>query len=51
MRINTQHGGSIVYWNEPDGHVSDNVKEDQDGKDRGNRIRLTRRCYGGPRRR
>jgi len=21
MRINTQHGGSIVYWNEPDGHV------------------------------
>jgi hypothetical protein len=19
-RINTQHGGSIVYWNEPDGH-------------------------------
>ncbi len=21
MRINTQHGGSIVYWGEPDGHV------------------------------
>ncbi len=21
MRINTQHGGSIVYWSEPDGHV------------------------------
>lgn len=21
MRINTQHGGRIVYWNEPDGHV------------------------------
>ena len=21
MQINTQHGGSIVYWNEPDGHV------------------------------
>ena len=20
MQINTQHGGSIVYWNEPDGH-------------------------------
>ena len=20
FRINTQHGGSIVYWNEPDGH-------------------------------
>lgn len=20
MRIDTQHGGSIVYWNEPDGH-------------------------------
>jgi hypothetical protein len=20
MRVNTQHGGSIVYWNEPDGH-------------------------------
>jgi hypothetical protein len=19
-RINTQHGGAIVYWNEPDGH-------------------------------
>ena len=21
FRINTQHGGSIVYWNEPAGHV------------------------------
>jgi hypothetical protein len=21
MQINTQHGGRIVYWNEPDGHV------------------------------
>ena len=21
MRINTQHGGRIVYWSEPDGHV------------------------------
>lgn len=21
MRINTQHGGNIVYWGEPDGHV------------------------------
>ena len=21
MRINTQHGGRIVYWNVPDGHV------------------------------
>lgn len=21
MQINTQHGGSIVYWNEPDGHM------------------------------
>lgn len=21
MRINTHHGGSIVYWNEPDGHM------------------------------
>ena len=21
MKINTQHGGSIVYWSEPDGHV------------------------------
>ena len=21
MQVNTQHGGSIVYWNEPDGHV------------------------------
>jgi catechol 2,3-dioxygenase-like lactoylglutathione lyase family enzyme len=20
MQINTQHGGNIVYWNEPDGH-------------------------------
>ena len=20
MQINTEHGGSIVYWNEPDGH-------------------------------
>lgn len=20
MKIDTQHGGSIVYWNEPDGH-------------------------------
>jgi hypothetical protein len=20
FRIDTQHGGSIVYWNEPDGH-------------------------------
>jgi hypothetical protein len=20
MQINTQHGGRIVYWNEPDGH-------------------------------
>jgi hypothetical protein len=20
FQINTQHGGSIVYWNEPDGH-------------------------------
>ena len=20
MKINTRHGGSIVYWNEPDGH-------------------------------
>ena len=20
MKVNTQHGGSIVYWNEPDGH-------------------------------
>ena len=21
LQVNTQHGGSIVYWNEPDGHV------------------------------
>lgn len=21
MQINTQHGGRIVYWNKPDGHV------------------------------
>ena len=21
MEINTQHGGRVVYWNEPDGHV------------------------------
>lgn len=21
MQVNTRHGGSIVYWNEPDGHV------------------------------
>lgn len=21
MQINTQHGGQIVYWSEPDGHV------------------------------
>jgi len=21
MQINTDHGGRIVYWNEPDGHV------------------------------
>jgi len=21
MRINTEHGGRIVYWSEPDGHV------------------------------
>jgi hypothetical protein len=21
MRVNTEHGGSIVYWNEPAGHV------------------------------
>ena len=21
LRINTQHGGRIVYWKEPDGHV------------------------------
>jgi catechol 2,3-dioxygenase-like lactoylglutathione lyase family enzyme len=21
MQVNTQHGGSIVYWNEPAGHV------------------------------
>ena len=21
MKVNTQHGGRIVYWNEPDGHV------------------------------
>ncbi|HZN05033.1 MAG TPA: VOC family protein [Candidatus Polarisedimenticolia bacterium] len=21
MKINTDHGGRIVYWNEPDGHV------------------------------
>ncbi|WP_428420584.1 VOC family protein [Methylibium sp.] len=21
MRVNTQHGGRIVYWSEPDGHV------------------------------
>ncbi|MBO3276332.1 VOC family protein [Pseudomonas schmalbachii] len=21
MQINTQHGGRIVYWNEPDGHI------------------------------
>lgn len=21
MQVNTQHGGSIVYWGEPDGHV------------------------------
>ena len=21
MQVNTQHGGSIVYWSEPDGHV------------------------------
>jgi hypothetical protein len=20
FRVNTEHGGSIVYWNEPDGH-------------------------------
>lgn len=21
MQVNTQHGGSSIYWNEPDGHV------------------------------
>jgi hypothetical protein len=21
MRVNMQHGGRIVYWNQPDGHV------------------------------
>jgi hypothetical protein len=21
MQVNTQYGGRIVYWNEPDGHV------------------------------
>jgi catechol 2,3-dioxygenase-like lactoylglutathione lyase family enzyme len=21
MRVNTHHGGRIVYWNQPDGHV------------------------------
>jgi hypothetical protein len=21
MQVNTQHGGRIVYWNEPAGHV------------------------------
>ena len=21
MQVNTQHGGSIVYWDQPDGHV------------------------------
>lgn len=21
MQVNTQHGGSILYWNEPEGHV------------------------------
>jgi len=21
MQVNTEHGGRIVYWNEPDGHV------------------------------
>jgi hypothetical protein len=21
MQVNTHHGGRIVYWNEPDGHV------------------------------
>lgn len=21
MKVNTQHGGRIVYWNKPDGHV------------------------------
>jgi catechol 2,3-dioxygenase-like lactoylglutathione lyase family enzyme len=21
MQVNTQHGGSIVYWNEPAGHI------------------------------
>ena len=21
MRVNTQHGGRIVYWSQPDGHV------------------------------
>lgn len=21
MQVNTQHGGRIVYWSEPDGHV------------------------------
>ncbi len=21
MQVNTHHGGWIVYWNEPDGHV------------------------------
>jgi len=21
MQVNSEHGGSIVYWNEPDGHI------------------------------
>jgi catechol 2,3-dioxygenase-like lactoylglutathione lyase family enzyme len=21
MKVNTQHGGNIAYWNEPDGHI------------------------------
>ncbi len=27
MEINTQHGGRIVYWNEPDGHVWEALTE------------------------
>jgi hypothetical protein len=39
MQVSTQHGGRIVYWNEPDGHVWEVLKVSYARQPRGRRAR------------
>jgi len=44
VRVNMQHGGRIVYWNVPDGHVWEAltisyVRQPQEPKEPGSNVR------------